>query len=286
MRITRRILLFSIAMEAAILCAGNQLPRAWGETAPEAEGKSIFQAKCSPCHTIGGGRLVGPDLKGVTAARDHEWLEKFISAPDKMFAGGDPVAGKLLKEYGGVSMPNLGLSSSQVDAVIAYLAESAPGKPAAPAAAPTAAAGDPQRGAKLFTGVVSFRQGGAPCLACHTVSGVAPLGGGSLGPDLTGIYNRLGAAGLPSVLAALPFPTMQPIYGTRPLTPQEQGDLAAMFSAAAGRKPVDSSPRTMVLAIAGFLVFLILAGVVWRKRLGSVRRALVEEMTRKGGAGE
>ena len=286
MKKTRRVQVFVVAMVVAVLCTGMQPPMVWGEAASVVEGKNIFQAKCSSCHTIGGGRLVGPDLKGVTAAMDHEWLEKFISAPDKMIAGGDPVADKLLKEYGGVAMPNLGLGSSQVDAVIAFLSESAPGKVAAPAAAPAVAPGDPRRGEKLFTGVISFQNGGAPCLACHTVSGVAPLGGGSLGPDLTGIYNRLGPAGLPSVLAALPFPTMQPIYGTRPLTPQEQGDLAAMFSAAAGRKPIDSSPRIIVLAVAGLLLFLILGGVVWRRRLGSVRRALIDYVTRKGGAGE
>ncbi len=280
---TRRTLLFVVAMEVAVLCAGMQPSRAWGDDASVAEGKSIFQAKCSPCHTIGGGRLVGPDLKGVTAARDHDWLERFISAPDKLFAGGDPVANKLLKEYGGISMPNLGLSSSQVDAVIAYLAESAPGKTTAFPAAPTAASGDPRRGTNLFTGVNSLQRGGAPCIACHTVSGVAPLGGGSVGPDLTGIYSRLGNSGLRSVLATIPFPTMQPIYGSRPLTPNERGDLATMFRAAAGRQPVDSSSRIILLAIVGFLLLLFLTGVVWRKRLRSVRRTLVAEMTEIGG---
>jgi cytochrome c1 len=183
-------------------------------------------------------------------------------------------------------MPNLGLTSAQVEAVLAFLAQGTPGKAAAPAAAPAATLGDPQRGAKLFTGVISFQQGGAPCYACHTVTGVAPLGGGTLGPDLTGIHARLGAAGLPPVLAALPFPTMQPIYRTRPLTSREQRDLAAFFSAAAGRTPLDSAPRIIGLAVAGFLLLLVVAGVVWRRRLGSVRRALVEEMTRKGGGGE
>jgi mono/diheme cytochrome c family protein len=271
-------------MAVAVFCAGMQPLRAWGEDASVAEGKSIFQAKCSPCHTIGGGRLVGPDLRGVTAIRDHEWLERFISAPDKLLAGGDPIASKLLKEYGGVAMPNLGLSSSEVDGLIAYLTESTPKKTTAlPAASPEATEGDPQRGVKLFTGAVSFQRGGAPCIACHTVSGVAPLGGGFLGPDLTGIYGRLGAGGLPPLLATLPFPTMQPIYQSRPLTPTERGDLAALFRTAAGRRPADSLSRIIVLTVAGFLLLLLLTGVVWRKRLKSVRRVLVAAMTETGG---
>ncbi|MEA5115580.1 MAG: c-type cytochrome [Geobacteraceae bacterium] len=279
-------LFFAIAMEVVVLCAVICSLSALGEAASTDEGQTIFRAKCASCHTVGGGRLVGPDLKGVTATRDRDWLEKFIATPDKMIEGGDPVAKSLLKEYGGVAMPNLGLSSSQVEAVLAFLAQSTPGKAAAPATAPVVAPGDSHRGARLFTGAVSFQRGGAPCSACHTVSGVAPLGGGSLGPDLTGIYARLGAAGLPSVLATLPFPTMQPIYRTRPLAPQEQGDLAAFFSATAGRTPRNSAPRIIGLAAAGFLLLFVMPGVIWRRRLGSVRRALVEEMLRKGGAGE
>ncbi len=31
-------------------------------------GETLFQAKCVACHTIGKGKLVGPDLKDVTTA--------------------------------------------------------------------------------------------------------------------------------------------------------------------------------------------------------------------------
>ena len=68
-------------------------------------------------------------------------------------------------------------------------------------------------GRKLFTGIISFKLGGAPCPACRTVSGDVPLGGGSLGSDLTGVYGRLGA--VPTALASLPFPTMQPVFQHR-----------------------------------------------------------------------
>ncbi len=257
-----------------------------GETAAgssDVEGKTLFQEKCSGCHTVGGGRLVGPDLKGVTTTRSHEWLEHFISAPDRVIAGGDPAATQLLKEFGGVPMPNLGLSEEQVDALLAFLAAGALPKAAAPTVPTETAAGDPRRGAALFSGTVPLGRGGAPCLACHSVSGVAPLGGGSLGPDLTGARDRLGAAGLSSVLATLPFPTMRPVYQNRPLTPTEREDLAAFFRAAAGRRPVDNAKWITVLAVAGTAFLLILAGLIWRKRLRSVRRALVTATTESGG---
>lgn len=258
--------------------------QACGEDVLATEGKGIFQAKCSPCHTIGGGRLVGPDLKGVTIIRDHAWLTRFISTPDRVLASGDPIANNLLKEFGGVAMPNLGLTQPKVDELIVYLAGSASRKESIPPVVATiAAAGDSQRGTALFTGIVSFQQGGAPCMACHTVSEVAPLGGGSLGPDLTRIHGRLGEGGLASLLATLPFPTMRPIYQARPLTQTERDDLVALFRITAGRRPVHTTSSIAMLAVAGCVLILILAGVVWRKRLRSVRRTFVTAMTETRG---
>lgn len=284
MKIANLTRLLAVSLEVAVIAAMGQLQQAWGDDASARGGERIFQAMCTPCHTIGHGKRVGPDLKGVTAIRSHEWLEKFISTPDRVLAGGDPVANRLVKEYGGIAMPNLGLSRAQVEALLGFLAEGAPPPPAASAAVPTdTVPGHPDQGQTLFTGVISFQRGGAPCLACHTVSGIAPLGGGSLGPDLTGIYGRLGPAGLDSLLATLPFPTMRPIFRDRPLTPGERRDLAALFQVAAGRQPIDTSQRIVVLAVAGCVLLLLLAGVVWRTRLRSVRRSLVATTSMTGG---
>ena len=92
-------------------------------------GKQIFQEKCVACHTIGSGPLVGPDLKGVTARRPREWLEQWIAAPDAMLAKKDPVAIELLHQFHDVPMANMGLSTSDVTAVIAFL-ETATSTPA------------------------------------------------------------------------------------------------------------------------------------------------------------
>src|SRR5262249_54191159 len=45
-----------------------------------AEAAAIFNRRCTACHTYGKGIKVGPDLKGVTERRKHDWLVKFIHA--------------------------------------------------------------------------------------------------------------------------------------------------------------------------------------------------------------
>ena len=39
-------------------------------------GQALFKKMCAPCHTIGGGDHVGPDLRGVADRRDHAWLDR------------------------------------------------------------------------------------------------------------------------------------------------------------------------------------------------------------------
>ncbi len=84
-------------------------------------GQQIFQSMCTACHTIGKGKLVGPDLAGVTMRREEGWLERQIKEPNTLLAENDPIAIQLLQEANNVPMVPLGLSDAEVVAVIAYL---------------------------------------------------------------------------------------------------------------------------------------------------------------------
>jgi protein SCO1 len=84
-------------------------------------GRYIFTTHCAACHTIGHGEKIGPDLLGVTNVRDHSWLERFISTPDRVIAEKDPIAVALYKKYNGVNMPNLRLTDVELHNLIDFL---------------------------------------------------------------------------------------------------------------------------------------------------------------------
>ena len=240
----------------------------------ESDGEAIFKEKCTVCHTIGAGKLVGPDLDGVTTRRDKQWLTDWILAPDKMLAASDPTATALLQEYNNVPMPNYGLTDAQVAALITYM-ESAQGtvvtKPIQ--ALPQ---GDPAIGRALFTGASRLQNGGPPCMGCHSIAGLGALGGGVLGPDLTLALNIYGDAGLANFLATTPTATMNAVWTRQPLTTEEQADLWAFLKqASVSERPANTIIQLTVLAVVGGAVLTVIAHLYWRKRLVAVRRPLV-----------
>ena len=86
-----------------------------------APGQALFKKLCAPCHTIGVGDRVGPDLRGVTERRDRGWLESFITHPDRMRAERDPDALALVARFPGARMPALGLSEIDAGDLMTYL---------------------------------------------------------------------------------------------------------------------------------------------------------------------
>lgn len=89
------------------------------------ESKDLFTV-CAACHTIGSGKLIGPDLKGVTERRDEAWLIKFIQNSQTMVQAGDEVAVKLFQEFNNIPMPPNNLSDDQVRSLLTYIENFSP----------------------------------------------------------------------------------------------------------------------------------------------------------------
>jgi mono/diheme cytochrome c family protein len=210
-------------------------------------GKQTFQQSCSACHSIGGGRGVGPDLAGVTARRSEDWLIPYIKSADTVFKSGDPAARANRAEYK-MPMPDQSLSDGQIKAVLAHIREAGagsagaketPAQAAVPASAPTPE--DIRLGRHLFEGNVRLAKGGPACNACHDVNDPEVMGGGVLASNLTQSFSRMGRDGVSAMLGNAPFPLMQVAYEGKPLDPAEVRALVGFLQQAdkehASRQP-------------------------------------------------
>ncbi len=265
----------------ALLGAALTAPTAATATSP---GQVIFEQKCKSCHSIGGGRIVGPDLKGITERRERDWLIRFIVSPDELIAQGDPLANQLVEEYG-ILMPNLGLSQPEAEEVLTYIEAQSRGEPGAPppeqdgGESVPVSIGDPSIGRDIFIGKTPLNNGGTACLSCHNVSGIGALGGGSMGKDLTEAYSVIGEQGLTSILKTPPFPIMKEIYAEQPLTDDEIAHLIVFLQEAfSGGEPTPAqSPRIfIIISIVGFLLVVGIFQFLWRRRLSGVRQSMVK----------
>jgi hypothetical protein len=160
--------------------------------------------------------------------------------------------------------------------------ESSPRPQTQPLAKPTA--GSAIRGKQLFLGQIHFQTGGPPCASCHSIAGLSFPDGGTLGPNLTHEYSKLGPEGTEIALKTLYFPAMSPIYDSRPLSPEEQADLQAFLKEASASHETRSDTLAIaVLGLLGFFVLLVVTRFMWRGRLQSVRQRLLEKARTQGG---
>ncbi|EPE95140.1 SCO family protein [Rhizobium grahamii] len=93
-----------------------------GLTLDREPGQVLFKKICAPCHTVGVGDRIGPDLLDVTVKRDQEWLKRMIMNPVRLRAEKDPTLAELDARFQGVRMPYLGMSASDATDLISYLA--------------------------------------------------------------------------------------------------------------------------------------------------------------------
>lgn len=251
---------------------------------------TFFRQNCVSCHTIGGGRLVGPDLKNVTQRQDPQWLVDFIVNPQGLLAGDDPYALKLKQEAGGAVMPRISTMTPELARRLLDLIGEESQLPESQFKGidigdePFTAA-DIALGRSYFTGRRRLEKGGPSCLSCHTAGGLGGLGGGRLGPDLTQAYERLqGRKNLVAWLQAPATETMRPIYINAPLNQEEIVSLVAYLEDEALHGLPDSGHGQLsflLLGLGGCVAGFVVADVVWRRRFRGVRRALVQARGRE-----
>jgi len=255
------------------------------------EAEAQFSSKCYSCHNIGSGDKTGPDLKGVTSRRTKDWLHAYILSPTALKDKGDPIAADLFRKFPAAVMPDQALTPEQIDSILAMITDlSNKNQVFVPAGAKLSRAivpADVNGGWQFFMGRAQLQNGGTACISCHSIKGVGMFGGGTLGPDLTGVNIKYRDPELISILQTPNFPTMSTVFGTHRLSDEEIVQLFALFQSAKLANPMPPSqagittldPKFFVIGVAAMLLALALLNLAWRKRLRGVREELVRRAT-------
>lgn len=225
---------------------------------------ATFVARCAGCHTIGGGKLTGPDLAPST-----QW-------PDTTLRQG-------IKKM----EPRVGpISDADLDALVSFMRDPAAREridaERARAMQAVAARMDPpsvEEGRRLFTGEAAFQRGGLACAACHTAAGF----GGSLGPDLSGLAAKMDRIAMMSAFEKAQYTLMREAYAKAPVTRQEALHLAAYLESVKDAPPEASLAGLVPLGGAGLAIGLLalLAVSLRGRRAADVRSRLVRDAMRR-----
>ncbi|MBK6823188.1 MAG: cytochrome c [Saprospiraceae bacterium] len=89
------------------------------DQAEVANGKNVYDLKCSACHKLTDEKLVGPGWQGVTKKRKPAWIINMITNVDMMLAT-DPEAQKLLEQCL-VRMPNQNVSQPDALNLLSFM---------------------------------------------------------------------------------------------------------------------------------------------------------------------
>ncbi|MBI4444191.1 MAG: cytochrome c [Acidobacteria bacterium] len=262
------------------------------QSAASQEAATFFEENCTVCHTIGGGPLAGPDLRGVTQRKDRDWLIRFMRNPENVINSGDSYAKQILEASGGIVMPDFAeMTPELASALLDFMeASSNPGEQESQSSeSPSAAVEisdrpftprDVEQGQQIFSGSRQLANGGPACFSCHAMRGFGGLGGGRLAPDLTLVYERMrGRKSLAAWLGSPPTTEMRSLFRQRRLEPEEIALLVAYFEDGAKRGGGEAESAVILgfffLALGGTIVVLISLDAIWKRRLRAVREPLV-----------
>ncbi|MFW5875292.1 MAG: cytochrome D1 domain-containing protein [Myxococcota bacterium] len=181
-----------------------------------AAGKAIYEEKCTSCHTIGEGKRIGPDLKGVHERRDSDWLVRWMKDPMGM-SQTDPIGQELLEEFDNTPMPPPGLDVPEIKQVLAYVEDESK-------KAPTAQAEEelvPLADAEFDTAKdIYFNR----CAGCH-----GTLRNGATGPDIQPERTReLGTKAIQAILTK-GTPGGMPAWGDMGILAEEEIAMMARY---------------------------------------------------------
>lgn len=248
-------------------------------TSPNAQnqGEQLFKQKCTACHTLGGGKLIGPDLINVQTRRTEEWIVKFVQSSQSVINSGDTAAIAVFNQHNKVIMPDQDLTANQIKSIVSYIASNSPDAsnpnqktPLQIFNASSITPADIERGKNIFEGLTKLTNGGPACISCHNINNQVMFNGGLLAKDLTTAFTRLSAAGVDGILRNPPFPAMVNAFGSTPLTDKEVKDLLAFlyYTDSKGEvllSPIQTQFDLLIGIIIGINIVLGIFFLMWQR---------------------
>ncbi|MBK8501844.1 MAG: cytochrome c [Saprospiraceae bacterium] len=231
----------------------------------------LFKIKCAICHTIGGGKLIGPDLSGVDQRHSRDWLVEFVRSSQKMINRGDPAAVALFEANNKIQMPDPMISDDQIQSILDHI-EAQSGQAASGSEYVSILEGaspeNRESGRRLFEGLHSFSNGGPSCLSCHNDISTYFFSENSYSnKDIRTSFSTLGEAGIKAILESPPFPVMRKAFEGRPLQEAEIHDLL-VFLRDSGSANAHANPSSgyLLYGLGGTVLLLFLIAGLWIER--------------------
>ncbi len=230
---------------------------------PDKQAEYFFY-RCAGCHTVGGGKLTGPDL--ITAT---QWSRADLENAIK----------KMVKNVGPMSEEDIAqaadfLKDPGVSARITQQKKKIEAKLRAELPPPSF-----QTGKRLFRGGKVLLNRGPACIGCHRFAGE----GGGLGPDLSLLKDRVSGVMLQSAVENSAYKVMRPVYEKRKITKEEALHLAEYLSHPENAESRFAPTVNMVLGCsgAGFGGAFALLWFLNRRRKGLARENLFQGMNKR-----
>lgn len=237
------------------------------------EGQDLFNLTCKACHTVGKGKLVGPDLQNISEKRSQDWLVSFIKSSGAMIKSGDVDAIAISKEFNGILMPDNLYSDTQIISILDFIKEGGPNDGDQVAAVDILSETTSENinsGALLFSGEKRLSNGGAACNSCHSVKDERIFSGGTLAKDLTESWDNMGSSGVAAIIKSSPFPVMNMAYSKHSITGEEVIDLTAYLKSVSEerfyQRASDFSLAFAIFGIFFFIMILIVTVILYFKR--------------------
>lgn len=252
----RRMSLVSIGCWFFLMAA----PAAAQEQFQPDKSAEFFFYRCAGCHTVGGGKLSGPDLINAT-----QWAEADLKTAVK----------KMEKNTGALPEPDIAmltvfLKDKNVASRITLQKQKIIAELRAKMPPPSY-----EKGRALFLGRQAFFNNGPACVNCHFYV----RQGGSLGLELSKVNSKMTGVVLQSAIENANYKVMRAIYQDRKITTEESLHLAEYLSHPEKENASKemNEDDTVIVAWGGVGVFMALLWLINLKRKGPTRKNLLRK---------